>query len=97
MMKAFYGYKINYYEESLKVENTFIPATGIGIVYASSFKDAINQITDYYGDEQIENITIQAMTELENTSVFDFKRQAMNIYDSLPFEGFENITWKLKE
>ena len=69
-MSGFYTYKVKWYDDFDNVVKTTQ-----GITYGEFYNDAFNNITDYYGENTIVEVTLQAMEpssclELSTEEVF---------------------------
>lgn len=69
-MSGFYTYKVKWYDD---FDNAV--QTAQGITYGTFYSDALNSITDYYGENTIVEVTLQAMEpasclELSTEEVF---------------------------
>ena len=60
---CFFKYAVKFTEEY--ENNEFKTEIRTGIVCAKSFRDAMYKITDYYGDENIEDVRIEFLEDID--------------------------------
>jgi hypothetical protein len=66
---CFFKYSVKFTEEYEHYE--FKTELRTGVVCAKSFRDAMYKITDYYGDENIEDVRIEFMEDLDILEIDD--------------------------
>lgn len=91
-MKAWYKYDIEYYiDEDNKAENTF------GLIRAANYEDAINQVTEDYGESALDSIKLTKVEEcncLEFTEIVDFFAE---LGTGIPPKVIEDLITQAKE
>jgi hypothetical protein len=60
---CFYKYAVKFTEEY--ENNEFKTEVRPGVVCAKNFRDAMYKISDYYGDENIEDVRIEFMEDID--------------------------------
>ena len=60
---CFFKYAVKFTEEY--DHNEFKTEIRTGVVCAKSFRDAMYKITDYYGDENIEDVRIEFLEDID--------------------------------
>ena len=66
---CFYKYTVKFTEEY--EHNEFKTEIRTGVVCAKSFRDAMYKISDYYGEENIEDVRIEFMEDLDILEIND--------------------------
>ena len=80
---CFFKYTVKFTEEY--EHNEFKTEVRTGILCAKSFRDAMYKITDYYGDENIEDVRIEFLEDLDIMEFHEvqgyFEKQYSHLHD----------------
>lgn len=91
-MKAWYKYDIEcYIDEDSKAENVS------GLVHAANYEDAVNQVSEDYGEDALESIKLTRVEEcncLEFTEIVDFFEE---LGTGMPPEVIADLIARAKE
>lgn len=61
--KYLFSYHINYHKPNFEKEFEYKIAHSHGVVYGNTFLEAMENITAYYGDDSIEDLSIKCIAE----------------------------------
>lgn len=59
----FYKYKVTYYEEMQDGKHQLLTTTGL--TFGETFNEACAKIIDYFGEEQIEHLEVDAVSDCD--------------------------------
>ena len=78
---CFFKYAVKFTEEY--ENNEFKTEVRTGVVCAKNFRDAMYKITDYYGDENIEDVRIEFLEDIDSVEFDELRTYFEKKIDSI--------------